>query len=101
MANLWLLGEKCKPMIIRDAYGTFHFLFPGTPTDLTKVKRRLAPIHLFILCSPRSNRCTRVTKNRDDFLPYFVWNFCGLGYGYILEGCQIERHLVIAIALFK
>jgi hypothetical protein len=26
----WLLGEKCKPIIIRDANKAFHFLPQGT-----------------------------------------------------------------------
>jgi len=38
LINPWLLGEECKPIIIRDVDKTLHLVFPGTLTGLTKVK---------------------------------------------------------------
>jgi hypothetical protein len=31
----WLLGEECKPIIIRDANKAFHFAFPETLARLS------------------------------------------------------------------
>ena len=39
-----------------------------------------------------SDRGTGVTENRDDFCSCFDRNFRGLGYRYIFEGRQVERH---------
>jgi len=35
LINLWLLGERFKPIIIRDADKALHFVFPGTLIDST------------------------------------------------------------------
>ena len=34
LINPWLLGEECKPIIIRDADKTLHLLFPRKLIDL-------------------------------------------------------------------
>jgi len=30
LTDLWLLGDKCEPIIIHDAGGAFHFVFSRT-----------------------------------------------------------------------
>jgi len=46
----------------------------------------------FYMLAISSDRGTGVTENRDDFCPCFDRNFRGLGYRYIFEGRQVERH---------
>jgi hypothetical protein len=40
----WLLGQKGRPFIIRDAEKALHLIFLGTLNDLLGVKSRLDPI---------------------------------------------------------
>jgi len=40
---IWLVGEKCKPIIIRGADKVLHFIFPETISYLTIGKKRFYP----------------------------------------------------------
>ena len=52
--NPWLLGEKCKPIIVRNADKALHFVFHETLTGLTRAKRRRYqfPILIYLCLTP-------------------------------------------------
>jgi len=45
LINPWLLGEECKPIIIRDADKALYWAFPRTIYYLTIVKKRFIPLN--------------------------------------------------------
>jgi hypothetical protein len=68
--NAWLLGEECKPIIIRDAYKALHFVFPGTFNDLTIVFiSRLGTTSIFteLASLSASETTSHLTNRRPTF----------------------------------
>jgi hypothetical protein len=56
LINPWLLGEECKPIIIRDANKAFHLLPQGTLSNFyTNAQLRIGiyfftsvPLHIYL-----------------------------------------------------